>query len=211
MPTPIHRFHFSKEAPLMRFRSLTLLTSLAALGAANPALAADRECAQSPDKLIELCVFVKEGRAFYEVNRKGAAVLAPGALGLEFKGEAPVRYTAIKGARRAAADTSWEQPWGEQRLIRDNHTELTVTLAGDTALNANVDVTFRLFNDGIGFRYAYSAIPAGQDVAVSAERTQFRPVGPQVAWWYQAQGEERDEYLYTKTDEIGRASCRERV
>ncbi len=193
-------FHSCKEAPLMNFRSLTLLSSLVALGAANPALAADRECAQSPGKLIELCVFVKDGQAFYEVSRKGAPVLAPGALGLGFKGEAPVRYSAIKAVKRAASDASWEQPWGEQRVVRDNHTEMTVTLGGDTALNANVDVSFRLFDDGIGFRYDYNAIPAGQAVEVVGERTQFRPVGQQLAWWYQAQGEERDEYLYTKTD-----------
>lgn len=184
----------------MNFRSLMLLSSLVALGAANPALAADRECAQSPGKLIELCVFVKDGQAFYEVSRKGAPVLAPGALGLGFKGEAPVRYSTITAVKRAASDTSWEQPWGEQRMVRDNHTEMAVTLAGDTALNASVNVSFRLFDDGIGFRYDYSAIPAGQAVEVVAERTQFRPVGNQVAWWYQAQGEERDEYLYTKTD-----------
>lgn len=184
----------------MAKRSLMLLTAAVALMAAHPVLAADRECAQSPGKLVELCVFVKDGQALYEVSRQETKVLAPGALGLEFKGEAPVRYTAIKNARRTAADTSWEQPWGEQRLVRDNHTELTVTLTGDTALNANVDVAFRLFDDGIGLRYAYNAVPAGQEVAVMAERTQFRPVGGQVAWWYQAQGEERDEYLYTKTD-----------
>ncbi len=184
----------------MNFRSLMLLSSLVALGAGTPALAAERECAQSPGKVIELCVFVTEGRAFYEVSRKGAPVLAPGALGLDFKGEVPVRYTSITGATRSASDTSWEQPWGEQRVVRDHHTEMTVTLAGDTALNAKVNVSFRLFDDGIGFRYHYAAIPAGQAVAVVGERTQFRPVGPQVAWWYQAQAEDRDEYLYTKTD-----------
>jgi len=184
----------------MNFRSLMLLSSLIALGAGNPALAAERECAQSPGKVIELCVFVKEGQAFYEVSRKGAPVLAPGTLGLDFKGEVPVRYTSITGATRSASDTSWEQPWGEQRVVRDHHTEMTVTLAGDTALSAKVNVSFRLFDDGIGFRYHYAAIPAGQAVAVVGERTQFRPVGQQVAWWYQAQAEDRDEYLYAKTD-----------
>lgn len=184
----------------MIFRSLMLFSSLIALGAASPALAAERECAQSPGKVIDLCVFVTEGQAFYEVSRKGAPVLAPGVLGLGFKGEVPVRYSGITGVTRSVSDTSWEQPWGEQRVVRDHHTEMTVTLAGDTALNAKVNVSFRLFDDGIGFRYDYSAIPTGQAVEVVAERTQFRPVGNQVAWWYQAQGEERDEYLYTKTD-----------
>ncbi|WP_204319805.1 glycoside hydrolase family 97 N-terminal domain-containing protein, partial [Klebsiella pneumoniae] len=84
------------------------------------------------------------------------------------------RYTAITDARRSASDTSWEQPWGEQRLIRDNHAELTVTIAGDTALNRAMQVTFRIFDDGLGFRYGYAGIPADRQVGVVADRTQFR-------------------------------------
>jgi len=181
----------------MILRSLALI---AALGWTVPAAAATRECAQSPGKVIEVCVWVDNGRALYEVTRNGVAVLAPSELGLTFRGEPAARYTAIGNPRRAASDTSWEQPWGEQRVIRDNHTQLTVTLNGDTALNKAVDVTFRLFDDGFGFRYDYAGIPAGQDVAVTAERTQFHTLGAYQAWWYQGLGQERDEYLYTQTD-----------
>jgi len=85
-------------------------------------------------------------------------------------------------------------------VIRDDHTQLTVTLSGDTALNKAVDVTFRLFDDGFGFRYDYAGIPAGQGVDVTAERTQFHTLGAYQAWWYQGLGQERDEYLYTQTD-----------
>ncbi len=95
------------------------------------------------------------------------------ALGLTFAGEPAARITALTGAKRGASDTTWEQPWGEQRTIRDNHSELTVSLAGDTPLSKTFDVTFRLFDDGLGFRYAYGAIPAGQNVAVTDERTAF--------------------------------------
>lgn len=181
----------------MILRSLALI---AALGWTAPVAAATRECAQSPGKVIEVCVWVDNGRALYEVTRNGVAVLAPSELGLTFRGEPAARYTAIGNPRRAASDTSWEQPWGEQRVIRDNHTQLTVTLNGDTALNRAVDVTFRLFDDGFGFRYDYAGIPAGQDVAVTAERTQFHTLGAYQAWWYQGLGQERDEYLYTQTD-----------
>lgn len=181
----------------MTFRALALLAALA-----SPALAqaAERECAQSPGKVIEVCVFTKDGQAFYEVSRQGKPVLAPSALGLNFAGEPAARIGAITAAKRAASDSTWEQPWGEQRLIRDNHSELTVSLAGDTALSKSFDVTFRLFDDGLGFRYAYTAVPAGQAVAVTEERTEFKPVGAFDAWWYEGLGQERDEYLYKKTD-----------
>ncbi|MES2443424.1 MAG: glycoside hydrolase family 97 protein [Pseudomonadota bacterium] len=179
---------------------LRTLALLAALGAPVAAAASERECAQSPGKVIEVCVFVEGGQALYEVSRRGQPVLAPSALGLSFAGEPAPRYTALTSARRAAADTSWEQPWGEQRVIRDNHSELSVALAGDTPLNKAVTVTFRLFDDGIGFRYSYDGVPAGQAVSVTADRTQFKTVGTYQAWWYEGLGQERDEYLYTQTD-----------
>jgi alpha-glucosidase len=180
----------------MLLRTLALLTTVFL-----PALAqaADRECAQSPGKVIEVCVFARDGGAFYAVSRLGKPVLAPSALGLSFAGEPATRISAITAAKRSASDTSGEQPGGERRVIRDNHSELTVSLTGDTPLNKSFDVTFRLFDDGVGFRYAY-AIPAGQAVAVTDERTEFKPVGAYDAWWYEGLGQERDEYLYKQTD-----------
>src|SRR5690606_1699484 len=121
-----------------------------------------------------LCVSVADGQALYAVTRGGTEVIAPSRPGLAFAGEAEPRYTAITGATRSASDTTWEQPWGEQRLIRDRHSELKITLAGDTPLSETVGVTFRLFDDGFGFRYDYAGIPAGQAVAVAADHSQFR-------------------------------------
>jgi len=178
----------------LRLTAVSLVALMQGIAAAEA-----RECVQSPGKLLELCVEVAGGKATYEVTREGKPVLAPGELGLTFEGELPARFTALANPRRNTVDTSWEQPWGEQRVIRDRHNELVVTLSGDTVLNRAVDVTFRVFDDGIGLRYGY-AVPAGQTVKVIADRTQFRPVGGNQAWWYPALGQERDEYLYTQTD-----------
>jgi alpha-glucosidase len=174
------------------------LFGLSMLAMASPAAA--RECAQSPGKILELCVSVENGEARYRVTRGGVTVIAPSRLGLRFAGEADPRFTGLGGAERGSVDTTWEQPWGEQRLIRDRHNELKVTLAGDTPLNRAVGVTFRLFDDGFGFRYDYGAIPAGQAVSVVADHSQFRTVGAYQAWWYEGLGQERDEYLYKQTD-----------
>ncbi|UYY59310.1 glycoside hydrolase family 97 protein [Sphingomonas sp. S2-65] len=180
----------------------TLLGFAAAGALCTPcaAAAAERVCAQSPEKIIEVCVSVDQGRASYTVSRRGVGVIAPSGLGMEFSGEGTLRYTALRNPRRASHDAVWEQPWGEQRQIRDRHTELGVTLVGDTALNSAVDLTFRIFDDGIGFRYGYAGIPVGQQVSVVKERTEFHPIGDYQAWWYQALGSDRDEYLYTQTD-----------
>lgn len=181
----------------MILRSLAFLLASAA---SSTVAAAERECARSPGEVIEVCVAVVDGQATYEVSRRGVAVLAPSALGLVFEGESQARYASLTAPRRTTSDSNWEQPWGEQRTIRDHHTEFAVTLVGDTPLTRSVGVTFRLFDDGIGFRYDYGAIPADTPVAVIAEQTQFRPVGQHQAWWYQALGQERDEYLYSETD-----------
>jgi alpha-glucosidase len=169
-----------------------------------PALAwgADPECAQSPGDVIKVCVSIQagEGRAVFEVSRLGRPVLVPSNLGLDFVGEPPARYSAITRVDRRSSDSSWEQPWGEERIIRDQHTEMTVRLKGSTSFTNSVEVTFRLFDDGIGFRYRFAAIPAGREVGVSADQTSFHTLGDYEAWWYQALGQERDEYLYTHTD-----------
>ena len=179
-------------------RKLSLLFGLPMLALASPVAA--RECAWSPGKVLELCVSVEGGEALYEVKRGDVTVIAPSRLGLSFAGESDPRFTALGDVKRSASDTTWEQPWGEQRLIRDHHSQLSVKLRGDTALNASVGVTFRLFDDGFGFRYDYADIPAGQAVAVTADRSQFRTVGAYQAWWYEGLGQERDEYLYSQTD-----------
>jgi alpha-glucosidase len=146
----------------------SFLFGLSMLAMASPAAA--RECARSPESVLELCVSVEGGEARYEVKRGDVTVIAPSRLGLRFAGEAEPRFSDVGHAKRTSVHTSWEQPWGEQRLIRDHHTELTVTLAGDTALNKAVGVTFRLFDDGFGFRYDYAGVPTGQAVAVTADR-----------------------------------------
>ncbi|HEV7444982.1 MAG TPA: glycoside hydrolase family 97 N-terminal domain-containing protein, partial [Steroidobacteraceae bacterium] len=173
---------------------------ISALGLPAMAGATSPECAQSPGRVIKLCVALREGHATFEVSRLGKPVLAPSNLGLDFVGESEAYYSAITRVDRTSSDTTWEQPWGEERTIRDQHTEMTVRLKGNTPSTNRVDVTFRLFDDGIGFRYGYTAIPAGREVAVSAERTSFHTLGDYQAWWYQALGQERDEYLYTHTD-----------
>src|SRR6266702_462597 len=181
----------------LRFASLLVAICLPAL-----AWGADRECVQSPGGVIKVCVSVRpaEGRAVFEVSRQGRPVLAPSNLGLDFVGEPRARYSAITRVDRRSSDSSWEQPWGEERIIRDQHTEMTVRLKGSTPFTSSVEVTFRLFDDGIGFRYRFAAIPAGREVGVSADQTSFHTLGDYEAWWYQALGQERDEYLYTHTD-----------
>jgi len=78
---------------------------------------------------------VQDGHATFEVSRLGKPVLAPSALGVDFLGQPETQYSAVTRVKRSSSDTRWEQPWGEERTIRDHHTEMTVSLKGNTAFN----------------------------------------------------------------------------
>src|SRR3546814_17141951 len=119
------------------------------LAMATPAAA--RECVRSPGAVLELCVSVADGQALYAVMRGGTEVIAPSRLGLAFAGEADPRYTAITSTPRRAPATTWEQPWGEQRLIPDQHRALKVTLAGDNTLRQPLGRTFPPFDHAFRF------------------------------------------------------------
>ena len=145
----------------------------AALCAAFPAsAAAQRACLRSPDRALELCTFVRDGQAWYQLNKDGRALLAPSQLGLVFAGDTGESVRRIGKVQRASRDTQWEQPWGEQRLVRDRHNRLQVSFGNAVPARA-FDVEFRLFDDGLGLRYAYRQIGKGKAVAISDERTSF--------------------------------------
>jgi alpha-glucosidase len=156
--------------------------------------AATTECVDSPGAVLRACVSVGADGATYEVFRGSRRVIARSKLGIVFADGPNATVTRITAIARRAADSVWQQPWGEERLIRDRHAELRLSLAGNRAVP--FDLVFRVFDDGLGFRYEYNAIPAQQSVAIVDEQTEFSLVGDWDAWWYYARQRERDEYLY---------------
>jgi alpha-glucosidase len=166
---------------------------------AGTALAENRECVSSPSETLSLCVEVGPDGATYAVTRAGRPVMTSSALGLVLQGRSAAPVTRIANVVRASHDETWEQPWGEQRLIRDHHNEMRLSLsgAGDAV---PYDLVVRVFDDGFGFRYDLDAVGADEAVAVTDELTGFNFVGDLDAWWYPAREKERDEYLYSRTD-----------
>ena len=174
---------------------LTVSASAVALALAAPVWAQDRECVSSPSQTLTFCVDAGPDGAAYEVSRATKPLIARSALGLTLQGLPGTPVDHIAGVSRSATDQTWEQPWGEQRLVRDHHNEMRVSLAGaGDALP--YDLVVRVFDDGFGFRYDVKTLKTDQAVAITDEATQFNFVGRYDAWWYQAREPERDEYLY---------------
>jgi alpha-glucosidase len=174
---------------------LVLAVTLAQASAAAPTRAG--VCADSPQAVLTVCVAADARGPYYEVYRGERQVIAHARLGLVLDGFGNDPASRVANARRNAVDQRWEQPWGEQRVITDRHTELRVTLSGaDAKRTEPFDLTVRVFDDGIGFRYEFNQIDATRDVAIVDELTEFRLAGDWDAWWYPARHSDRDEYLY---------------
>jgi alpha-glucosidase len=111
----------------------------------NAAPAHAGTCVDSPRAVLTVCVAADTHGPYYAVYRGDRLVLARGQLGLTLDGFGNQPATLVSNERRGAVDLDWEQPWGEQRVIHDRHTELAVTLSGkDAALTEPYDVTVRV-------------------------------------------------------------------
>ncbi len=166
---------------------------------APAAAARDGTCVDSPQKVLTVCVAADARGPHYDVYRGDRQVFAKARLGLELDGFGNQPATQISNARRRSVDQTWEQPWGEQRVVRDHHQQLQVTLSGSSRQRTEpYDLTLRVFDDGFGFRYEFQDIAADREVAITDELTEFRLTGDWDAWWYPARHADRDEYLYKR-------------
>jgi alpha-glucosidase len=176
-----------------------LILVAAARATAQSAAPADDACVQAPQAALKVCVAADARGPWYSVERNGRAVIEHARLGLVLEDFGNQPASRISNPRRAAVDQIWQQPWGEQRLVRDRHNELKLTLSGNGPSQTEpYDIAIRVFDDGFGFRYEFNGIAADRDVAILDELTEFRLAGDFDAWWYPARDIERDEYLYRR-------------
>ncbi len=180
-----------------------LLTAAAcAVLCSTPALSQDTLRVASPDGRNVVSVAVHEGRLHYMVERAGRPILTPSLLGFEFRGAPPLRDSLrITGSTRRSVDTTWTQPWGEVARVRDRHNELRVSVRERSAPGREFTVAFRVFNDGVGFRYEVPAQPALGAFEIMEELTEFAMADDSRAWWIPSNRSrlDRSEMLYSSS------------
>ena len=138
----------------------------------------------SPDGRNLVTFQIRDGRAYYDLQRDGRALILPSLLGFEFRGAAPLRDgLRITDTTRDTHDETWTQPWGEVARVRDHHNELAVSLEETGSPNRRFTVRIRAFDDGIGFRYELPEQPALGDFEISDELTEFTLADNARAWW----------------------------
>lgn len=146
----------------------------------------------------------------YQVTFNGKSVIDTSKLGMSFKQAAAFDQSfKIANSEKASQNTTWQQPWGERKNVVDHHNELFVTFSSSRNSANTYHVRFRVFNDGIGFRYEVPK-QKGLDstIEITNEATQFviaESKNP-TAWWIPARGWNRYEYTYNTTnfDQIDR-------
>ncbi len=188
----------------MRVLSLLLVLCAAAL----PARAETVASVASPGGVLRVELDISDGRAGYRVFHRDRPVIATSRLGFHFQdAEQFLRNLTLQTQRTADFDETWEQPWGERRLVRNHYRELRARLVEGGRARRAFDVVFRVYDDGLGFRYEFPAQPSLREVRIAEELTEFDLAEPATAWWIPAGEWNRYEYLYhrTRLDEVGTA------
>ncbi len=151
----------------------------------------------SPDGEITLTFMISGGVPYYQVSRSGRDVIKASKLGFAFKDAAPLnRDLTIARSRQSSFDETWVQPWGEVKDIRNHYNQLQVQLAETTEAPRNMNLVFRVYDDGVGFRYELPAQDHLASVQITDEQTEFKLAGNHKAWWVKALQWNRYEYLY---------------
>jgi hypothetical protein len=145
-----------------------------------------------------------DGTPSYSLNYKAKAVIKPSKLGLELKNDKKslLNDFTIIDSKTATFDETWKPVWGEVENIRNQYNELAVTL-NQKETDRQIIVRFRLFNDGLGFRYEFPTQKNLVYFVIKEERTQFAMTGNHTAFWIPGDYDTQEyDYTTSKLSEI---------
>lgn len=155
---------------------------------------------QSPNGKLSLTFALNaEGEPTYQLTLGNKTVVAPSKLGIELK-NAPAftdGFSVVK-IDSALVNTTWEPVWGELKTIRNNYRELAITLQQSAVKNRQLLLRFRLFEDGLGFRYEFPKQDNLSYFVVTNENTEFQLSGDHKAFWIPGDYD-TNEYAYSTT------------
>ena len=184
------------------------LPALLLLAIALPVQAETVASIESPGKVLKVELDLTEGAIGYRVLRDGKPVIDTSTLGFRFHDQEQMRRNFLFTSHKASSfDETWEQPWGERRFVRNRYNEVRARFTEPNRGKRALDVVFRVYDDGLGFRYEFPDQPQLKDVKIVDELTEFNVAEPATAWWIPAGEWNRYEYLYRRTPlaEVGSA------
>lgn len=151
----------------------------------------------SPDNNLTMQFSLNGGVPYYSLTYKGKEVIKTSKLGIEAKNiPSFTDGFAIAGTKQEAVNTTWQPVLGEEKTIHNNYNELEVTLVQPQHKNRTVKLRFRLFNDGLGFRYEWPKQDGLSYFIIKEEVTEFRLAGDHKTFWIPGDYD-TNEYAYT--------------
>ncbi len=181
-----------------------------------------KEVLTSPNGNLTLTFELGEnGTPLYNLDYKGKAVVLPSAMGLELRGQdrqisfgeeitksdhgASVSlYDNFiqRSVAKSSSDTTWTPVWGEVSTIRDNYNQMVVSLE-QKERKYKMDIVFRLYDEGLGFRYIFPEQKELTYFVIKEEKTQFAMTGDHIAWWIPGDYDTQEyEYHRSRLSEI---------
>ena len=134
----------------------------------------------SPDGRTRLSfVTGADGCMAYTVERDGRPLILPSALGLVAQERDLAGGFSVREIVKRSVNETWTQPWGENKILRDCHNEMTAVLKNDDGVL--LTLRFRAFDDGVAFRYEWE-VPDLDSLTVTDELTEFRVAEDGVSW-----------------------------
>ena len=190
---------------------LLLATLTAAAGAAA------QETLLSPDGDLKLTFHLSDtGAPTYALDFRGRPAILPSGMGLELRGDAPALEFGAEirkggygapvslydrfeecGVERSSFDETWQPVWGEESSIRNHYNEMAVTLR-QAESGREMIIRFRLYDEGLGFRYEFPEQEQLTYFTIREERTQFAMTGDHTAFWIPGDYDTQ-EYDYTES------------
>ena len=187
-----------------------------------------QEKLSSPDGNLSMVFSLNDqGEPIYELFYKGKTVIKPSKMGLELKKEDANKQTdfdwseqkdtskldentnlysgfVLGNASYSSFDETWQPVWGEEKEIRNHYNQLIVTLE-QPKNERYIQIEFRLFNDGLGFRYDFPQQPNLNYFIIKEERSQFAMAGDHKAFWIPGDYDTQEyDYTTSRLSEIRR-------
>ena len=153
----------------------------------------------SPGNINTIEFFIdKAGTPNYLVKHKDKVVIDSSSMGFDLKGQNALKsgFTIKKTSVKEFNET-WEMPWGEQRSVINNYKELVVELVEAADPKRSLNIYFRAYDDGIGFRYEFPKQEGVDSIIIMDENTQFQLTADHLCWWNPGDWDSSEHLYYT--------------
>ena len=186
----------------MKFNNILHFSSLILLLLTSLSSALAQSVVASPSGKIKLTFSLSpSGSAYYAVTFNGKPIVGASKMGFHLDGRNYAKGFEIKATKTNSFDETWEPIWGEESKIRNHYNELTVNLKNKDGL---LDIVFRVFDDGVGFRYGFPQTgDKAETLTIMEEFTEFQMTADHTAWWQPGDWDSNEhEYSTTKISKI---------